>query len=137
MKIFVASILIVFFAFGLVPFSEGAPSLVGTWTGIWSGGMETSLRLTVDSHKGSVAEGTLVLNNQSDIFAFTGAAAKDKDGKLTLKIEKLVLRIETPGGRIEKEKEFSFDLVLTGENTLEGTGKSRRHEGPVRLKRSR
>ncbi len=119
--------------------AEAAPSLVGSWTGKWGGTMENPMRLVVENHQGEKATGTIVLTHGVDsLFAFQGTTSL-QDGKLTLRIEKLFLRITVPTAvgikTIEKERVIVFDLVLTDENTLEGTGKSDRHEGPVRLTR--
>ena len=120
--------------------AEAAPLLVGTWTGNWGGTMENPMRLVVENHKGEKATGTIVLtrDGKDTQFVFT-AVTSLRDGKLALRIEKLVLLITVPTAigtkTIEKETAIAFNLVLTDEIMLEGKGKSDRHEGPVRLTR--
>ena len=141
MKIFATLALVFFLAVSPV-LSQTATSLVGTWTGIWGGTMETPVRLTVDGHKGKVATGTVILTDKGTdhTYTFTATTAA-QDGKLMLKIEKLVRSIEVlgaPEGRriVEREFPYTFELTLTDDNTLKGTGKSHRHDGPVQLTRS-
>jgi hypothetical protein len=137
-EIFATLALVLFLAISPA-LSQTATSLVGSWTGVWGGNMETPVRLTVDSHKGTVVKGTATLTDKETAHTYTfTATAAAQDGKLVLKIEKLVRSIEilgVPEGRrlIEKEFPIAFELTLTDDNALKGTGKSHRHDGPVQL----
>ena len=83
----------------------------GTWSGIWGGHMETNVRMVVKEVAGEVS-GTLSIKSGPG-YPMKGTV---RSGVLEVSDGSLV-----------------FKLRLVDRNTLDGYGKSPRHEGSVRL----